>query len=380
MMIIDKIEKFLFEAPFWKFISLLFIIMLFKTGIFYQPNLFDIYLEAAQNPYKNIFIDRPDHQFAYTSYFGGWLAFILGATNKTSFFLLHLFFSILSSFFFIKIVLKNFSNEVARISLILFFIFPVSSTIYYLVGYDSFTIFFMTLALYLKRYTFLTLLIGIFLGLQHFELSFFGSGALFLGILISIIIKERKINTILFPLSLFIGVILGKIFLYYIFEFNNMNIVNDRATWYIESLPHLLHTFFFRFYNIIWFSIGIGWFVIFKFYNTLNKKISFFLPFICMILMLIIIPDTTRTFSVMSFLLISYFIFLNENFLKFISRVEITIIFILWAIIPYGWVWQGIPRPSHLSYSIGYILKNFVDWFDKTSIDSSFVWPFFHAF
>ena len=159
-----------------------------------------------------------------------------------------------------------------------------------------------------------------------------------------------------------------------------MNIVNDRATWYIESLPHLLHTFFFRFYNIIWFSIGIGWFVIFKFYNTLNKKISFFLPFICMVLMLMIIPDTTRTFSVMSFLLISYFIFLNEDFLKVVSRIEITIIFILWAIIPYGWVWQGIPRPSHLSYTIGYILKNFVDWFDKPSIDASFVWPFFHAF
>ena len=96
--------------------------------------------------------------------------------------------------------------------------------------------------------------------------------------------------------------------------------------------------------------------------------------------MLTIIPDTTRTFSIMSFLLIATFILLNDNFLKFVSKKEISIIFVLWAIIPYGWAWQGIARPSHSSYTIAFTLKHFVNWFDKIGIDSSFVWPFFYPY
>ena len=67
---IEKIENFIFTIPIWKFILILFSIMLFKTGIFYQPNLFEIYLEVAKNPYENVFLDKPSHQFAYTSNYG----------------------------------------------------------------------------------------------------------------------------------------------------------------------------------------------------------------------------------------------------------------------------------------------------------------------
>ena len=99
-----------------------------------------------------------------------------------------------------------------------------------------------------------------------------------------------------------------------------------------------------------------------------------------MLAMLPIIPDTTRTFSVMSFLLIAYVILLNENFLKFISKKEISVVFILWTIIPYGWAWNGIARPSHLSYTIAYPLKHLFDWFDKAHINASQVWPYFYPY
>ena len=379
MIFFEKVENFLFQTPVWKLILFLFIIMLFKTGLFYHPNLW-YHLEVARNPYNNVFLDRPHLHYFYLSYFSSWLAYFIGATNKISFFLLHLFFSLSYSFLFIRLIFKNFSNEIARISLIFFFIFPASSTIYYIVGYDSVTIFLMALGLYFNRYIILTFPIGILMGLQHFELSFFGSGALLFAMIITIFIKEKNQYSILFPLSLFIGAICGKIILHYIFEFNNIDIVNDRVDWYLNSLPNLLYTFFFRFYDIIWFSIGLGWLILFKFYLTVNKKISFFLPFLCMVLMLTVIPDTTRTFSMMSFLLIATFILLNDNFLKFVSKKEISIIFVLWAIIPYGWAWQGIARPSHSSYTIAFTLKHFVNWFDKIGIDSSFVWPFFYPY
>ena len=238
----------------------------------------------------------------------------------------------------------------------------------------------MTLGLCFRRYILLTFLIGILMGLQHFELSFFGSGGLLFAMILSSILKEKKWKSTFFPLSLLLGVILGKITLHFIFDFNNIEITSDRTEWYLEALPQTLYTFFFRAYDIIWFSLGLSWLILIKYYLVIQKKISFLFPFFCMILMLTIIPDTTRTFTAMSFLIISYFILLNENFLKFFSKKEISIFFLLWAIIPYGWAWQGIARPSHFPYTIGYVLKHFVDWFDKTGIDASFVWPFFYPF
>ena len=379
MILIKKVEFFLFQTPVWKLILFLFLIMFFKVGLFYHPNLW-YHLEVARNPYNNIFIDRPELQSFYLSYFGSWLAYFVGATSKTSFFLLHLLFSIFYSFLFIRLIFKNFSNETSRIALILFFIFPASSTVYYIVGYDSVTIFLMTLGLYFRRYILLTFLIGILMGLQHFELSFFGSGGLLFAMILATLVNEKKWRSILFPLSLFIGVIFGRIILHFIFDFNNIEITNDRTEWYLEALPQTLYTFFFRSYDVIWFSIGLGWLILIKYYLVIEKKIYFFLPFFCMILMLTIIPDTTRTFSVMSFLIISYFILLDKNFLNFLSRKEISFIFFLWAIIPYGWAWQGIARPSHFPYTVGYTLKHFVDWFDKSNIDASNVWPFFYPF
>jgi len=65
----------------------------FKTGLFYHPNLW-YHLEVARNPYNNVFLDRPHLHYFYLSYFSSWLAYFIGATNKISFFLLHLFFSL----------------------------------------------------------------------------------------------------------------------------------------------------------------------------------------------------------------------------------------------------------------------------------------------
>ena len=96
--------------------------------------------------------------------------------------------------------------------------------------------------------------------------------------------------------------------------------------------------------------------------------------------MLPILPDTTRTFSVLSFLLIAVFLLTNEKFLTSISKKESSIIMLLWALIPYGWVWEGIARQSHFSYTVAYILKHFVNWFDIETIEASQVWPFFHSF
>ena len=57
MSLFEKLENFLFQTPVWKLILFLFLIMLFKTGIFYHPNL-HYHLDVAKNPYTNFFENK----------------------------------------------------------------------------------------------------------------------------------------------------------------------------------------------------------------------------------------------------------------------------------------------------------------------------------
>ncbi len=193
-------------------------------------------------------------------------------------------------------------------------------------------------------------------------------------------LKKRNTLSVKFPIFLLIGVVLGKFSLGIIFDYNNLILDASRVDWYQKSLPQILYTFFFRFYNIIWFSIGLGWLIIIKYLSFDNKNFAFLISFIGLLFLLPILPDTTRTFSGLSFLLFSTFLLTNENFLNSITKIESAILILLWAIIPYGWAWEGIARQSHFSYSVAFVLKKFVNWFDLDAIEASRVWPYFHSF
>ena len=379
MNLLNNIENIIFNSPRWKLLLILFLIMIFKTGIFYHPNLWR-HLEVARSPFENFFENSVHLHYYYQNWFGSFVAGFLGAKTKVLFFLFHLFFSFAFVLLFIKFLFKNLSEQTARISIIIFFLLPVSGTVFYFVGYDSVTLFLIALGLYFHRNILILLLIGTALGMQHFELAFVGIAFLLFALLIDKLAGNKEDFSIIFPLVLIIGVVLGKILLILIFNYHDIVLQASRADWYHKSLPQILYTFFFRFYNIIWFSIGLGWIVIIKYYYSNSKKFTFFISFLGLLFLLPILPDTTRTFSVLSFLLIAVFLLTNEKFLTSISKKESSIIMLLWALIPYGWVWEGVARQSHFSYTVAYILKHFVNWFDIETIEASRVWPFFHSF
>ena len=379
MNLLNNIENIIFNSPRWKLLLVLFVIMIFKTGIFYHPNLWQ-HLEVAKSPFKNFFENSAHLHYFYQNWFGSFVAGFVGAKTKVLFFLFHLFFSFAFVLLFIKFLFKNLSEQTARISIIIFFLLPVSGTVFYFVGYDSVTLFLIALGLYFHRNILILLLIGTTLGMQHFELAFVGIAFLLFALLIDKLAGNKEDFSIIFPLVLIIGVILGKILLILIFNYHDIVLQATRTGWYLKSLPQHLYTFFFRFYNIIWFSIGLGWIVIIKYYYSNSKKFTFFISFLGLLFLLPIIPDTTRTFSVLSFLLIAVFLLTNEKFLASISKKESSIIMLLWALIPYGWVWEGTARQSHFSYTVAYILKYFVNWFNIETIEASRVWPFFHSF
>ena len=184
--------------------------------------------------------------------------------------------------------------------------------------------------------------------------------------------KNIKISY-LFVAIFFIGVFLGKLALFKIYA--EQNLVDGRFDWIYNSLLHLIYNFYFNFYNIVWFSLGIGWILIFKYFFEEKNKYPLLVSLVLLFGVMPLVDDHTRVYSACSFMLLIYYIICNNDFLKSIDKKEIAFFFVLWVIFPYSWVWQGDPRQSMFQYDLAYILNYFFDIFN-TNIENSTIWPF----
>ena len=357
------------------FYIFIFIILIFKVGIYYHPALWNL-LEIAKDPFNNVFLNEPNKHYLFNSWLGSYLAYLLNLNTKIGFFLLHLSFSIAFIFLFISFIKSKLPSRYFKKSLIIFFVFPVSTTSFFWVGYDSLTLLLMTIILIYPKYLIFIFLLSIGIGLQHFEIGFFAALSILIFNLSEVLFLKKKIinnYNFKFLFFIFLGLFVGKIILLYIYS--GMEINSGRLYWIKNSLPHLLYNFYFNFYNIIWFSLGIGWLVVIKYLFENENYLSLLLSLISLLLILPVVDDQTRVFSVSSYMIITIYIISNLNFLKKINNTEIAIIFLIFILFPYGWVWQGDPRQSMFAYDLAQFINYFFDIFNNP-VKSSTIWPF----
>lgn len=374
MKVLDRIELFIFESPLWKFILVLFSISLFKTGIWRIPNL-DMSRSIAENPFVNPFT-HPDQHFMFWSWLGPFMAWLIGAQSQTAFFLFHFMFSVAFTWLFIKLVISRFPDPIARTSLILFSIIPVSATAYFWVSLDSITLFIMLFALAYPKHAVLTLVTGFALGMQHFEQGFFATGGLLFAVLLSKKYDREFNYSLKFCVLLFSGVILGKLFLIGLFQYHEIAVNSGRFYWVQEHLVRILQQFFFHFHHIIWSMLGLGWLIALKYSDLGRKAIPFFASLLGLMILLALCEDQTRVLSIVTFLLLSVFWFFNERFLRTLSKKEVSLAFLVWAIMPWHWVFVGQPKWSAFPYDVAYLLNTLFGWFDMPANLES--WPFWN--
>ena len=358
-----------------KLIFLLFAISLFKTGLWYHPALWNM-LEIAKNPFENIFEGEVSKYYLYSSWLSPYFAYLLNLTNKISFFILHLVLALSFLTAFVFLIKKMVKFKYQKASLIIFFIFPVSMTSIYWIGYDSLILLLFTIAIYFNKNILVTIVCSLGIGLQHFEIGIVSISILLIYKILEKIFNstEKNINISYFFISIFfVGVICGKIILYKIYA--DQNLVEGRFDWIYNALYHLIYNFYFNFYNIVWFSLGVGWFIILKYFLEKKNKYPLILSLFFLFGIMPLVDDHTRVYSACSFMLLTYCIICNDNFLKTIKKQELALIFIIWVMFPYSWVWQGDPRQSMFQYNLAYVLNYFFDIFN-TSIKSSTIWPF----
>jgi len=369
--------NYLLKSNLKKLILLLICISIFKNGFWYHPGLWNM-LEIAKNPFFNVFGEEVNKYYLYSSWLSPFIAYLFKLNTKITFFFLHFFFSIVFFCLFILLIKKFVTKKYQRMSIIIFFIFPVSMTSFFWIGYDSLTLLLFVISILLNRKLIVVLFCSTGIGLQHFEIGIVAVTILFISKTLEIAIYKKQVEktinlNYIFILTYIIGLIIGKIILYKIYV--NSNLIIGRFDWFQNYLLHLIYNFYFNFYNIVWFSLGTGWFLIIKYFFEIKNKISLIISLIILIGILPIVDDHTRVYSCISFFILVTHIICNNNFLKTISKNEITILFLIWFFMPYSWVWQGDLRQSMFQYDLAYLLNYFFDIFN-TDVKSSTIWPF----
>ena len=350
-------------------------IIIFKVGIWYHPALWRL-LEISIDPFNNSAIINPQAHYLYYNFLGGFLANLFGFNTKTSFFLFHLFFSIAFFFLFLHFVFKELTKKYATFSVLLFLVLPVSTTSFFWVGYDSITLSIMMISIIFRFYLLLVFIFVFLLGLQHFELTLLAALSLLVLNIYNKFSYQYSYLNLSYSISIILGILFGKFLLEYYFYLLGIDINSGRVLYTTSYLKHFIYQAYFNFHNVIWFALSIGWLVIIRYFFSKERNNFFLLIILGQLLILFIVDDTTRVYANLSFLIIFSQILVNKNFLKNIKSYEISILLILWLILPYGWAWQGVLRAPMFTYDFAYILNYFFNLFNNESIKSSIIWPF----
>ena len=353
--------------------SLTFLIALVKSGIWVFPAIYASFV-ISQQPFQQPF-SNPDDQYLMTTWFASYLAHLLGVKTLASFIVLHFIFAIFSIYLLFRFIRKNVELTEQGKSLLLFAMLPAVSTIFYWVGMDSFTFLVMVLFLNIKKYPIGTLFIGIIGGLHHFEILFISSVSLIIFHILRTMPKIKSKETISI-LNFMIGIAMGKALLIMIFKAQGVVVSKNRVSIGLDGLKNNLELIGKYGFLIYWSMLGVVWFVLIVALIKRNRdSIALLFSILIPIFIVFFVRDSSRVIQLTSFLTVAFGLVSNKNVLQSISNRQIKFIFVVWILIPWVWIWQGI-FGSNILFTFKYILSRILHndlapWTGNISM-----WPF----
>ena len=368
--ILAPIERLIYQSSLLKFLSVAFFLAFVRVGIWCIPNV-SSFVEVAKNPFVNPFGD-PNAFYVVWTWLGAYFAWLVGARTEAGYLALHFVFNLAFTAGFIALVTSRLDRRNARTALVLFFLLPASITSYYWISYDSFTLLLMMLALVTTRVKILTLVIGIMLGMQHFEQSICAVLALCAAFLLGGKAEKEYSGTWIF--LLLVGVVVGKFVLHLIFLRHHIHLNSGRTFWLGSHLPEILHQFWYHMHYIMWSTLGLGWVLVLKTFDKGRKSLPFLMPLFGLMLLMPIVGDQTRVYALCSFLLLSVYWLLNPEFLAELNSRVVAGLFVLANMMPLSWVWGGAPRSSSFPFDIQLVLHQAFGWFGVPAALNG--WPF----
>lgn len=350
-----------------------FSIALLKSGIWVFPAINSSFV-ISQQPFTQPFSD-PDEQYLITTWFASYFAHVLGIKSLASFIILHFVFAFSAVYLLFRFIRESVEPLEQGKALILFAMLPAVSTIFYWVGMDSFTFLIMVLFLNFKNRLYFILFIGIIGGLHHFEILIISAISLCLFEIIKGMSKVR-LREILPGFFFLIGIILGKIILFLIFEFLDVKVSRNRVSIGLDGLKSNLELISKYGFLIYWSMLGVVWLVlIFSIFKRNRDSLALVVSLLIPMTVVFFVRDSSRVIQLTSFLTISIGLLSNKLTLKNISIKHIKLISILWLLIPWVWIWQKV-FGSNTLFTFRYVLSRLFDNDLAPRVGNIFMWPF----
>lgn len=354
----SRFAAWVLDTPRWKFLAVLFTVMFFRTGMtFVAPAL----LPIAKDPYHNPFTNPYEH-YLFWSWLGPFLAHQVGATTPLTFTLFYLTFSLLFSLLMVRWLFTRLEEPHARIAMLIFALLPVSATSYYWIFTDSLTLFLMACALYVPRNAPALFLIGVALGMQHFEQAFFATGAALFALAWTGRRGVRLAYDWRWALTLLIGAMAGKALLVAIFAHLDIHVNSGRLFWLIKAWALMLRRFAYSYHFALFSAFGVGWLVVIHFLRRPSPETRpVGLAILGLLLLLPISDDPTRVFAIVTFPLVCVYFLRNPSFLATIPRQTVGLLALLWCLVPWMFVWSGKPIVSAAAYDLYTAIHHLLD-------------------
>ena len=355
-----------------QFLSILLALKVVHVGVWFIPNL-ALTREIALDPFRNPFGDPEAHYLLHT-WLSPLLSWLLGADTFTKVLLLHLCFTWL---FLIVVTLTLFEalpEPQARVALIIFWSAPVSGVSLYWIGPDSLTLFLLASACVLNRRPSVVFVIGLLLGLQHFEQGMFGA----ISMLPLTLFPSRdrwapNVGRSFIPL-LFSGLVSGKIALLAIFSTFPEDVNSGRLYWLITNFASLTADFVSLPLITLWSGLGLCWIALAKFAREVRcgARVLVALAIPCSVLP--VVADPTRVLAITSFPLLYFTVLTNHQHLTRWGGSQVTRWIVTAVLVPWLWVWGGEVHTSTVFYDAVWLINQTSGRFEVPN--DLALWPF----
>ena len=342
--------------------------LILRTGIWFMPN-YNSSLAIIQNP----FVSPPlPEQAQYI--FGSWLihffAHLIGVDSAVKFFLVNLMFTVLFIALLHDLSRQKFRASNRNIVFGSFLLLPAVTTSLFWVGMDGLTLVLLTLAvrsLISKRLNWF-FVHCMLLALQHFEMAAIAMVLLFVSLVIKKDLPQSK--------RVFLGLVCmvaSKVAFDFVMKSASVS-YHSRVDWLLEHFSESLLMFIVSFPLIIWSAFGA---------LTLFWLICGFVPrpkgYILVPLLIALLPvslsfDQTRTFAIITFPLLVFWLTVKPNWAEKVSSDNVARNLFFVSLIPVVIVWEGVPGSTLIMFDFLLVVDRLFS-LGLVPPDPS-VWPF----
>lgn len=352
--VLTRIWERVEARPVSIWIALLFAILIVKVGTWVIPNIAVSALIATDlriNPLAN-----PFSQYLMWNWFGPAVAHVTRATSVPSFIALHYLVCAVSFFGYVSLLVRSLRQEDRRLGPLLFFCTPMAGTVWYWVGMDTFTFAAMAGIVFARRIPVASFLLGIILGLNHFEQGLVAFSLL----LIASVLAARSGSGIdvswRWCALVLAGIAVGKLLLIAWFAINGIAPAG-RATWVAAHWRNLVRQWLAHPHAIVYSVLGAMWLITPILWQRLaSLRAALLLPILLVVGLTVIVDDETRVAGLVLFPLMHFAIVTNPRVHEVLSNQTRALLLIAYAVIPFVWCWQGFPRPSVFGHDMAFVV------------------------